>query len=207
MSYMSIRTWNSFPGTFFTNYGGIAYSDDHGETWVKDPYAKWENIFGLAKFQVTAMVPHGDYVYMFGTPNTRLGDVGLARVPVDEVLNTTAYQYWQDGNWTPVGGASSASTIVNAPAGELSVRYDEERGLWQMSYLDTAKAAITLREATTPQGAWSEGAPTTTVLDYPYLYGGFIHPWSHGGDLYYKISTWSDYNVYLMHAEIAPPVR
>ena len=207
MSYMSIRTWNSFPGTFFTNYGGIAYSDDHGETWVKDPYAKWENIFGLAKFQVTAMVPHGDYVYMFGTPNTRLGDVGLARVPVDEVLNTTAYQYWQDGNWTPVGGVSSASTIVNAPAGELSVRYDDERGLWQMSYLDTSKAAITLREAKIPQGAWSEGAPTTTVVDYPYLYGGFIHPWSHGGDFYYNISTWSDYNVYLMHAELAPPMR
>ena len=30
MSYMSIRTWNSMPGTWWTNYGGIAYSDDGG---------------------------------------------------------------------------------------------------------------------------------------------------------------------------------
>ena len=61
------------------------------------------------------MVPHGDYVYMFGTPNTRLGAIGLARVPAAEVLNTTAYQYWQNGNWTPVGGYTAATPIVGRP--------------------------------------------------------------------------------------------
>ncbi|MEU4340082.1 DUF4185 domain-containing protein [Nocardia sp. NPDC023852] len=200
LSYMSIRTWNSIPGTFFTNYGGIAYSDDHGQTWTKDPHARWDNIFGLANFQVSAMVPHGDYVYMFGTPNTRLGAVGLARVPKDQILNTTAYQYWRDGSWTPVGGFDSATSIVNGPAGELSVRFDAARDVWQMSYLDTAKAAIVVREANSPQGVWSESTPTVTVLNYPELYGGFIHPWSSGSDFYFTISTWSDYNVYLMRA-------
>ncbi|MEU2255749.1 DUF4185 domain-containing protein [Nocardia xishanensis] len=202
LSYMSIRTWHSAPGTFFTNYGGIAYSDDHGQTWTKDPHARWDNIFGLANFQVSAMVPHGDHVYVFGTPNTRLGSVGLARVAKDQVLNTTAYQYWRDGQWTPVGGAGGATPIVDAPAGELSVRYDAARGVWQMSYLDTARAAIVVREADSPQGVWSAGTPTVSVLDYPELYGGFIHPWSTGTDLYFKISTWSDYNVYLMRATI-----
>ncbi|WP_280236279.1 DUF4185 domain-containing protein [Nocardia cyriacigeorgica] len=200
LSYMSIRTWNSLPGTFFTNYGGIAYSDDHGQTWTKDPHARWDNIFGLANFQVSAMVPHGEHVYVFGTPNTRLGAVGLARVPKDQILNTTAYQYWRDGSWTPVGGAASATPIVNGPAGELSVRYDAAREVWQMSYLDTAKAAIVVREANSPQGVWSDGTPTVTVRDHPELYGGFIHPWSSGSDLYFNITTWSDYNVYLMHA-------
>ncbi len=202
MSYMSIRTWNSVPGTFFTNYGGIAYSDDHGQTWTKDPYAKWDNIFGLSNFQVTSMVPHGDFVYMFGTPNTRLGDVGLARVPRDKLLNTSAYQYWQNGSWTPVGGFGSATPIVNGPAGELSIRFDAERNVWQMSYLDTAKTAIVLRESNTPQGAWSDSAPLVSITKYPELYGGFIHPWSKSGDLYFNISTWSDYNVYLMRAKV-----
>ncbi|TSE00378.1 DUF4185 domain-containing protein [Skermania sp. ID1734] len=202
MSYMSIRTWNSIPGTFYTNHGGIAYSDDHGQTWVKDPYAQWDNIFGVTKFQVAAMVPHGDYVYMFGTPNTRLGDVGVARVPKDQVLNKSAYQYWENGAWTPVGGYTEASTIVHGPAGELSVRYDSDRNMWQMSYLDTAKAAIVLREANSPQGAWSGEAPMVSAMQYPELYGGFIHPWSHGRDLYFTMSTWSDYNVYLMHATV-----
>ncbi|MDE1668884.1 MULTISPECIES: DUF4185 domain-containing protein [Nocardia] len=200
LSYMSIRTWNSLPGTFFTNYGGIAYSDDHGQTWTKDPHARWDNIFGLANFQVSAMVPHGGYVYMFGTPNTRLGAVGLARVPEDQLLNTTAYQYWRDGAWTPVGGFASATSIVDGPAGELSVRYDAVRKVWQMSYLDTTKAAIVVREADTPQGVWSESTPTVSVLNYPELYGGFIHPWSSGSDFYFTMSTWSDYNVYLMHS-------
>nr|WP_235870721.1 DUF4185 domain-containing protein [Rhodococcus xishaensis] len=202
MSYMSIRTWNSIPGTWYTNYGGIAYSDDGGSTWVKDPYARWDNIFGVTNFQVAAMVPAGDFVYMFGTPNTRLGAVGLARVPKDEVLNKTAYQYWQDGYWTPVGGYTAATPIVHGPVAELSVRYDESTGKWQMSYLDTAKLAIVLREANSPQGEWSDGAPTVSVLDYPELYGGFIHPWSRGSDLYFTISTWSDYNVFLMHARV-----
>jgi hypothetical protein len=202
VSYMSIRTWNSLPGTFFTNYGGIAYSDDHGQTWTKDPHARWDDIFGLANFQVAAMVPHGDYVYMFGTPNTRLGAVGLARVAKDQVLDPAAYQYWHDGDWTPVGGAAAATPIVDAPAGELSVRYDESRGVWQMSYLDTAEAAIVVREADSPQGVWSAGTPTVSAMQYPELYGGFIHPWSTGSDLYFTISTWSDYNVYLMHARL-----
>jgi len=202
MSYMSIRTWNSLPGTFFTNYGGIAYSDDHGQTWTKDPYAHWDDIFGLANFQVAAMVPQGRYVYIFGTPNTRLGAVGLARVPAAQLLNTSAYQYWHDGVWTAVGGSASATPIVNGPAGELSVRYDAARRVWQMSYLDTARAAIVVREADSPQGVWSGGTPTVRVADYPELYGGFIHPWSTGSDLYFTISTWSDYNVYLMHARI-----
>ncbi|WP_282786117.1 MULTISPECIES: DUF4185 domain-containing protein [unclassified Nocardia] len=202
MSYMSIRTWNAVPGTFHTNHGGIAYSDDHGETWTKDPHARWDNIFGISNFQVTAMVPQGDHVYMFGTPNTRLGAVGLARVPKDQVLNTTAYQYWRDGSWTPVGGFASATPIVDAPAGELSVRYDAAREVWQMSYLDTAKAAIVVREANSPQGVWSPSTPMATVLQYPELYGGFIHPWSTGEDLYFTLTTWNDYNVYLMHARM-----
>ncbi|TXG92470.1 DUF4185 domain-containing protein [Rhodococcus rhodnii] len=202
MSYMSIRTWNSIPATWWTNHGGIAYSDDGGSTWTKDPYAKWENIFGVTKFQVQAMVPHEGYVYMFGTPNTRLGSVGLARVPEDQVLNKSAYQYWQNDVWTPVADYTEASTIVSAPVAELSVRFDEASGKWQMSYLDTSKAAISLRESDTPQGAWTDSVPMVSALEYPELYGGFIHPWSTGRDLYFTMSTWSDYNVFLMRADV-----
>jgi hypothetical protein len=148
------------------------------------------------------MVPHGDYVYMFGTPNTRLGDVGLARVPKDKILNATAYQYWVNGTWTAVGGSAAATPILHGPAGELSVRYNAERGSWQMAYLDTAKAAITLREAAAPQGKWTETVPMVGVDRHAEIYGGFMHPWSAGRDLYFTMSTWSDYNVYLMHTTV-----
>src|SRR5690606_28334854 len=180
-----------------------AYSDDGGQTWTKDPHARWDNIFGLSTFQVSAMVPHEGHVYLFGTPSTRLGAVGLARVAQDQILNTTAYQYWRDGQWTPVGGAAGATPIVDAPVGELSVRYAADRGVWQMSYLDTARAAIVVRESATPQGAWSEPVPTVTVFDHAELYGGVMHPWSRGDELYFNITTRSDHNVYLMRAELS----
>ncbi|MFF0283779.1 DUF4185 domain-containing protein [Rhodococcus aetherivorans] len=202
LTYMSIRTWNSIPGTWWTNHGGIAYSDDGGSTWTKDPYAKWDNIFGVTNFQVAAAVPAHGYVYLFGTPNTRLGSVALARVPEDRVLEPGAYQYWRDGNWTPAGGYTAATPVVHGPAGELSVRYDAAADRWQMTYLDTAKAAIVVREAESPQGVWSESTRLVGVEQHPELYGGFLHPWSTDEDLYFMLSTWSDYNTFLLRARI-----
>jgi hypothetical protein len=187
---------------WYTNYGGIAYSDDNGQTWIKDQHAKWDNIFG-ARFQVSAMVPHGDYVYMFGTPNGRIGTIGLARVPVDQVLNTTSYQYWSDGTWTPVS-QRLATPIVGGVASELSVRYDAAADTWQMSYLEPVGGSIILRQSSSPQGAWSDAATLVDTADYPKAYGGFIHPWSTGEDLYFTISEWDSYNVYLMHASLHP---
>ncbi len=67
---MSVRRWSIIPGMWYTNLGGIAWSDDHGQTWTKDQHARWDNLFGIGRFQVATMVPQGDHVYMFGTPPT-----------------------------------------------------------------------------------------------------------------------------------------
>ncbi|MFF0541423.1 DUF4185 domain-containing protein [Nocardia thailandica] len=219
LSYMSVNHWSRVPGMWLTNYGGLAYSDDGGKTWTKDQHARWENIFGLGRFQVAAMVPDGDYVYMFGTPNGRAGVIGLARVRKADVLNKTAYQYWIGGTWTPAGwsggaadGTGSASgsaelaatPLVLGTASELSVRYDRATNQWQMVYLDVAAGAIVLRTADRPQGAWSDPVPLVSTADYPTAYGGFIHPWSTERDLYFTMSAWHSYNVYLMHARLKP---
>ncbi|MFE3542028.1 DUF4185 domain-containing protein [Nocardia sp. NPDC059177] len=201
MSYMSVNHWSRIPGMWLTNYGGLAYSDDGGQTWTKDQHARWENLFGLGKFQVAAMVPHGDYVYMFGTPNGRVGMIGLARVRKDDVLNKTAYQYWVDGNWAPAA-ENSATPLALGTASELSVRFDADSGQWQMIYLDSVAGKIVLRTAAEPQGAWTVAVPLLSTEDYPKAYGGFIHPWSTGRDLYFTMSAWDSYNVYLMHARL-----
>lgn len=202
MSYMSIRRWSTFPGMWWTNYGGIAYSDDDGSTWVKDPHARWDNMFGLSKFQVSTMVPHGDFVYMFGTVNGRIGTVGLARVPKDDVLNKTAYQYWVDGTWAPVD-ANEATPIADGTASELSVRYDAQRSIWQMTYLDPFAGTIVLRESNSAQGQWTPPSTLVRTTEYPKAYGGFMHPWSKDGELYFTVSEWDSYNVYLMKASVS----
>ncbi|WP_342660167.1 hypothetical protein Rruber_04781 [Rhodococcus ruber] len=201
LSYMSVRRWSVVPGMWYTNHGGIAYSDDHGQTWVKDPHARWDNVFGLGRFQVATMVPHGDHVYMFGTPNGRIGSVGLARVPVDDVLNPSAYQYWVHDRWMPVF-EQLATPLADGAASELSVRFDAARDRWQMSYLDPIAGNIVLRESDSPQGHWSDATPLVRTADYPKAYGGFMHPWSDGRDLYFTVSEWDSYNVYLMRARL-----
>ncbi|MEV6334426.1 DUF4185 domain-containing protein [Nocardia vinacea] len=204
MSYMSVNHWSRIPGLWSTNYGGLAYSDDNGRTWVKDQHARWDNFFGLGRFQVAAMVPQGNYVYMFGTPNGRVGMIGLARVPRTEVLNKTAYQYWVGGTWAPAA-ENQATPLVLGMASELSVRFDKDTEQWQMVYLDSARSAIVMRTAASPQGAWTDGIQLVSTDDYPKAYGGFIHPWSTSEDLYFTISAWDTYNVYLMHAKLDPP--
>ncbi|WP_216918159.1 DUF4185 domain-containing protein [Nocardia noduli] len=204
LSYMSINHWSRTPGMWSTNFGGIAYSDDGGSTWTKDQHARWDNIFGFGRFQVAAMVPHGEHVYMFGTPNGRLGVTGLARVDKDEVLNKSAYQYWVDGSWAPAA-ENQATPLFRGIASELSVRYDATADRWQMMYLDPLKASIVLRQAATPQGVWSDSVPVASTLDYPKAYGGFIHPWSTDTDLYFTVSAWDSYNVYLMRAKLDSP--
>lgn len=73
------------------------------------------------------MVPHGDHVYMFGTPNGRIESVGLARVPVDDVLNPSAYRYRVHDRWMPVF-EQLATPLADGAASELSVRFDAPRG-------------------------------------------------------------------------------
>ena len=46
------------------------------------------------------------------------------------------------------------------------------------------------------------GVPMVRAADYPKMYGGFIHPWSTEDDLYFTMSEWDSYNVYLMHAKL-----
>jgi hypothetical protein len=211
LSFMSVARWSKQPGRWWTNYGGLAYSDDGGQNWVDDQNARWDNIFGKGQFQVVAMVPYHGYVYMFGTPNGRFGTIALSRVPQDQVLNKTAYQYWIDGFWrptiqpTPPGGQGielSASPIMSGGAGELSVRYDTAADRWEMTYLDAPHNVIVIRRSATPQGIWSAPATLLNTADYPSGYGGFMHPWSTAHDLYFTLSEWRHYNVYLMHASI-----
>lgn len=202
MTYMSVRMWGQLPNTWLTNYGGLAYSDDGGSIWKRDPYMRWDNVFGTSQFQVSSMVPDGEYVYMFGTPNSRYGSVGLARVRKEDVLNKTAYQYWRDGRWTPTRDANAASVLFGGPTGELSVRRNTSADRWEMTYLDPVRSAIMIRTSRTPQGAWSAPTRLVDAGARTELYGGFMHPWSTGDDLFFTLSQWSTYNVSLMRARV-----
>lgn len=63
---------------------------------------------------------------------------------------------------------------------------------------------ITMRTAEDITGPWSEPYELANGREYAQLYGSYIHPLSVTGDnLYFTMSMWMPYNVFLMKAELA----
>jgi hypothetical protein len=209
LAYMSVRKFTQ-PAHWITNYSGVAYSDDGGQTWKDAPTALRLNTPALDdKFQMIAYAHRDGFVYAFGTPNGRFGDGYVARVPEQQLLNTSAYEYWSGKSWQR-GSSAIAAPIVAGPVGELSVRYDPTLKSWEMMTITTwetgtvekVRGAIVLRLAPQPTGPW--GAPITvaTYKEYPTLYGGFLHPDSKGLDVYFTMTQYDRYNVSLMHTKL-----
>jgi hypothetical protein len=148
---------------------------------------------------MVAFERHDGYVYMFGTPNGRFGAAHVARVPEAQILDKTAYSYWNGTTWG--ADETAAAAIVPPNVAELSVQYSEYTGGWLMTYLDE-NLDVVLRTADSPEGPWSDRQRLASFADFPGLYGGFLHPWSADGELYFALSQWDPYNVYLMRAEI-----
>lgn len=202
--YMQIRNWGA-NGRWNINFSEIAYSDDDGQTWTKSG-VKWG---ADSKFGQAAFIKDGGYVYMFGTPAGRFDGAYLARVPEADVLTKDKYQYWDGTDWT-VGDESAAVKVIDDPVGELSVAYNSYYHKYIMTYLNEDRAAIVLRSSSDLTGGWSGESEIATGAEYPALYGAFIHPWSlQGKDLYFLMSQWGPYNVFLMHStlEIGSPAR
>lgn len=200
LAFMSVKQWGP-PGQWDTNFSRIAYSDDNGETWNSTDGPQWTNTAdGQHPFQMVSFAKKDGFVFMHGTPNGRLGAVSVARVPESDILDKAAYSYWDGATWV-LGDDAAAAPVVPPAAAELSVRYDEHSGKWLMMYLD-GNLDVVLRTADAPQGPWSDGQVAASFSDYPGLYGGYIHPWSADGDIYFALSEWDPYNVFLMKIQI-----
>ncbi len=201
LAYMSVRKFTT-PGRWITNYSGIAYSDDGGETWHEVAGTQRPNTAALdEKFQMISYARRDGLVYAFGTQNGRFGAAHLARVPEQRLLDNSAYEYWTGEGWQR-GDSAIASPIVAGPVGELSVRYDKTLNSWQMMTMDEARGAIVVRLAPQPSGPWGEPITVATSKDYPHLYGAFLNPDSKGRDLYFTMTQYEQYNVSMMHVKL-----
>ncbi|WP_167758092.1 DUF4185 domain-containing protein [Microbacterium sp. dk485] len=197
MGFMSVRQWGE-PGYWDTNYAGIAYSDDDGENWTVSS-TKWENdADGTNPFQMQAYVKKGGDVYVFGTPNGRQGAVHVAKVSPRKILDKGSYRYWDGRRWSK--SEADAAPVVPAPASELSVHYDSFSKRFLLMTLSGED--IVLRTAKNPEGPWTDPQVVASSSDYPGLYGGYFHPWSADGVMYFAMSQWSPYNTYLMRMQI-----
>lgn len=201
LAYASIRRYGPAPGSWTSNYAGIAVSDDNGATWRKSKSAFWTNAGPARNFQMLSMAKYGDRVYVFGTEQGRVGGVYVARVKASKLLDKNAYEYWSGGHWTR-GLKAEPTPVVSGGVGEVSVMWSPSLRQWLMVATDVFRNGIVLRQANSPVGPWTDARVIASGTNYPSIYGANIHPWSKGNDLYFTMSQWTSYNVYLMHATV-----
>ncbi|WP_238355282.1 DUF4185 domain-containing protein [Kribbella sandramycini] len=102
--------------------------------------------------------------------------------------------------WSP--REQAAAPIANGPISEVSVPWNAYLGKWLMLYLDEERGAVVLWTAKSLTGSWSPAQIVARGTDYPGLYGTYLHPWSTGSDLYFTMSQWDPYNVFLMRTKL-----
>jgi hypothetical protein len=199
VNFMSIRSWDN-PGSWSTNYSGLAVSNDNGENWAVYPGSIRQPGGGNEKFQMGAFLkpgPGDPYLYSFGTPNGRGGAAYMSRVNPGQAPDLTKYEYWDGSNWAP-GNAAAAAPVIPGPVGEMSAQYNTYLKQYLALYCNGANDVVA-RTAPAPQGPWGPEQVLVTSNEIPGgIYAPFLHPWSTGKELYYNLSLWSGYNVMLM---------
>ena len=193
-------------------YSSYVVSEDSGRSWRsckgliqfdKDSY------FGMVAL---ATKPGDDYCYMMGArtgAGYRQSTARLARFKYADVLDKSKYEFWNSsrGTWIK-GDESKATDVLDGTVGEMSLMYFEQYDRWVAMYFDSAAYAICYRSAARINGPWSMEHVICRGSDprYAQLYGSFIHPACAAKDwdsnaVYWTISQWQPYNVFLMKAE------
>lgn len=208
IAYMSVKEWGA-PGRWLTNYAGLAYSDDGGASWHKftgPGSPTWGNTPDYdQRWQMCALVRHGGYVYLFGTPNGRAGAAYLARAPESTLLDLSTHRQWDGTRW--ISDQWQAAPVLPAPVSELSVMYHRHSAQWLAAYYRENVDAIVVHTAPELTGPWSPPQPVVTAADWPGLYGAFFHPWSADDpDPCFLMSQWGPYNVVLMRLQLQPGI-
>jgi len=199
--FMSIKEWGNL-GDWDSNYAGIYYSGD------KEVFKRADNIFdNVSNFIQNAPVKSEGYVYILGTPKGRLGDVKLARVKQENILEKKDYEFCELSTSTKcswVRGEKRASVIIKGPIGEHSVQWNTKLKKWMIMYHDVNMNQIIIRYSDNLYGPWSE---PYSIFDCnsdeyqgcyaPYL---FTEP---GEEFYFTMTLYPKNNVYLFKGRYA----
>jgi hypothetical protein len=74
-----------------------------------------------------------------------------------------------------------------------------------MTYLVDPTQQVVLRMSNSLTGPWSAPQVIVDSSQYPQLYAPYITPlWDNGPDIYFNMSVFGPYQVYLMHTSLTP---
>ncbi|RDC57855.1 DUF4185 domain-containing protein [Pedobacter chinensis] len=209
--YMNIYDWAGGNGRWLTNFSSIYTSADNGKTWTRRNEITFK---GDSKFSQVCYAKKDGYVLMIGSLSGRGGPGYLARIKEKNMLNLNQYEYWNSNlkKWIK-GDESKATIIIPGPIGEASLLYHEKYKRWIIAYsYDSAYDpnvkdkfhAIVYRDAKNINGTWSDLKILASEKEFKGLYCPYIYPLKNKSDkLYFTMSQWEPYNVYLMTADIS----
>ncbi|WP_051697485.1 DUF4185 domain-containing protein [Prevotella sp. 10(H)] len=207
--YMNIYEWAGGAGRWLTNFSSLYASKDGGQTWERKKEVEFHSD---SHFSQVAYAKKDGYVYMIGTQSGRGDAAYLARFKEKDILDMTKYEYWNGENNKWVKGDEAAATpVIEAPVGETSLMYLEKQRRWIITYLlDHAfdkkaprKAHTLVYRESKDLKEWSDVKVIATDKEYPKLYCAYMHPLKNNGDkLYFLMSMWHPYNVFLLSADI-----
>lgn len=209
VAFMSVSHWGA-AGQWDANYAGLARSGDEGETWSVVDGVQWPGDSNFVQVAAATVQDGGEpYVYLWGIPAGRFGEVALARVPArtDAVEDLAAYEYFAgvDDAGSPRWSSDldDARIVLEGTIGELSVMWSDYLDRWIMTYSDAGNAYI--REAAVPWGPWGEPIELVAGADYPGLYSPYLNPryvGDGGWTIYFTLSQWGPYNVFWFSARL-----
>ncbi|HEX6963187.1 MAG TPA: DUF4185 domain-containing protein, partial [Lacipirellula sp.] len=224
LSHAGLSSWQEgdsqfrdVPGFRFEAPGGGAYSWAEGREGPGN--------FGMvaASYRSPAENVNDPYIYIWGTPGGREGGVKLARVLPAQIENLSAYQFYDgmaggEPRWA--NNEFDAEKIIpsrpegGTGVGEMSVMYNEAVGAWTlMSMTGGPQPDFEIRQAQNPWGPWSS---PVRVVDFSQAPGGMYAPYMNplyvedgGRTVYFTMSLWHPYDVYLAKAtlELSPRTR
>ena len=115
------------------------------------------------------------HLYVFGTTSGLAGHhCSLARVPVERVLDRSAWRYWDGEAWNP-DISRARSVFVGGP--NLAVSFDDYLGQWLAIYSRPFSPDIVARTANELTGPWSNESVLYTVPKADgEPYDAFHHP-------------------------------
>lgn len=207
--YMNIYDWAGGNGRWLTNFSSLYSSGDDGKIWKREEAVTFAPD---SRFSQVTYAKKDGYVYMIGTQSGRGSAAWLARFAEKDILDMKKYEYWngEKGQWI-AGDESVATPVIPAPVGEASLMYHKKYKRWIITYnydaaYDPAVKkkwhAIMYRD-TDDITRWGEKKVLLDQDRYEGLYCAYMHPLKNDGDkIYFLMSLWKPYNVFLMSADI-----
>jgi hypothetical protein len=209
--YMSVNHWGE-AGDWICNNASIAYTMD-GQTFIEAQNVSWPGDSNFIEWGFvksgTGAPATGGYLYFLATGSGRYRSSYLARVHEDYILNQSSYQYFTGYSIIKAPSWSSnhteAQPVFEAPTGELTAMWNPYLNQYMVMNLDDVAKKLYLRTAQSPWGPWS---PPRVVLSTPEYFGFYspnIDPVlveDNGRIVYFTMSLWTEYNVYLMEVDL-----